>query len=290
MHLSDREICQLRQVELEILKAFMYACEKLHLHYFVVQGTLLGAVRHHGFIPWDDDIDVGMLREDYEVFMAKGKNFLPEYYFIQNHDTDPDYPQGFAKIRDTRTAFVETTCRYLHMNHGIYMDIFPFDYYPDGFLKKTQLEIQKLLLRYRIRSCLYVPADKVPTLANAVRSILKLAARIRYPSLQDAIQKQCALYSYTEKSRKRANYGSPWGKREYIPAEWVEKTTELDFEGLRVNAPLYYREYLEHVYGNYMELPPLKKRKPHHYISYLSFKEPFCMESCRHIEEKTEKA
>lgn len=275
MELSKAQISKLRKVELDILKDFIRVCEKLDIDYFIVQGTLLGAVRHHGFIPWDDDIDVGMLRKDYEVFLRDGQKLLSEKYFIQNYDTDPCYPHGFAKIRDSSTAFVETTCKNLHMNHGIFIDVFPFDYYPESFIEKTVFETRKFLLRYRIRSSLYIPADKKITLGNCIRNLVKIISKIRYPSLDRALRLQTELYGSIKQGRRYINNGSPWGKRECVPKEWMNETTVLEFEGIKVKAPRLYKEYLKSVYGDYMELPPEDKRIPHHYISALDFTRPY---------------
>lgn len=275
MDLSKEQIYKLRQTELDILRSFIHVCSQLNLKYFVVQGTLLGAVRHQGFIPWDDDIDVGMLREDYEVFLKKGQALMPDGYFIQTCDTDPEYPHGFAKIRNSKTAFVETTCKNLKMNHGIFIDVFPFDYYPERSFTRMVLNCRKLLLRYRIRCCLYIPRDEKLSVANVARTFLKALSKIIYPSLKKAIKKQSELYDYRGKSNWRINYGSPWGKRECIPAEWLKETSSMKFEGIEVSVPSRYKEYLTHVYGHYMELPPPEKRIPHHYISFIDFENAY---------------
>ena len=275
MDLTDQQINELRQVELEILRNCICAFERLHIQYFVVQGTLLGAVRHRGFIPWDDDIDIGMLREDYEIFLREGRALLPEHYFIQTHDTDPAYPHGFAKVRNSNTAFVETTCKNLSMNHGIYIDIFPFDYYPDGRLARVKFETQKLLLRYRIRCSLFIPDDGKRSAKNFVRACLKRVSKIVYPSLDVALEKQVQVYKREKSGRYRINNGSPWGKRECIPAEWIYEVTTMKFEGMDVKVPTQYKEYLTHVYGDYMTLPPPEQRIPHHFICALDFAKPY---------------
>lgn len=279
MDLSDRQIKKLRQTELDILKCFINVCRQLNLKYFVVQGTLLGSVRHKGFIPWDDDIDVGMIREDYDIFLKKGQALMPDGYFLQTSLTDPEYPHGFAKIRNSSTAFVETTCKNLHMNHGIFIDVFPFDYYPENVWDRAVLSLKKLLLRYRIRCSLYIPGDKKISVGNMIRFFMKAISCIAYPSLKKAIIKQNSLYRYRKKSSQRINYGSPWGKRECIPGKWLNEITLLEFEGIMVSAPLCYKEYLTHVYGNYMELPPPEKRVPHHYISFLDFENAYQQEN-----------
>ena len=275
MEISDTQMIQLRKVELNILRNFIEVCDKLNVSYFAIQGTLLGAVRHHGFIPWDDDIDVGMLREDYNKFLENAQMLLPEPYFLQTHRTDPMYPHGFAKIRNSATTFVETTCRNLKMNHGIYIDIFPFDYYPDSILQQTAFNLKKLILRYRIRDSLYIPTDNQMNIKNFARQSLKNFSKLLYPSLESALDAQENLYEYTKHSYNRINNGSPWGKRECIPAKWLDDTVVMDFEGMKVKAPRCYKKYLSHVYGDYMSLPPPNERVPHHYICALDFNKSY---------------
>jgi lipopolysaccharide cholinephosphotransferase len=275
MELTEEQMKILREKEMEIFRSFIDVCKKLNLQYFVVQGTLLGAVRHQGFIPWDDDIDVGMLREDFDIFIEKGQALLPEEFFVQTHFTDPAYPHGFAKIRNNQTAFVETSSKNLRMNHGIFIDVFPFDYYPDGLFSKITFETKKLLLRYRIRCSLFEPAAKEKTAGNFARWVMKEISKKIYPSLTEALDKQYALYKNIKKGRYRINNGSPWGKRECIPKEWVQTTTPVLFEGMKVAAPIKYKKYLEHVYGDYMKLPPLERRVTHHYLSYIDFEKAY---------------
>lgn len=271
MELTNSQIKQLKEKELDILKIVIQICSQLNICYFVVQGTLLGAVRHQGFIPWDDDIDIGMLRKDYDIFIKKGQDLLPPPFFIQTHATDPMYPNAFAKVRNSDTAFVETTCKNLDMNHGIYIDVFPFDFYPDNPVKSGIFQLKKLLLRYRVRCELYISADSTRSFKNLVRHLLKCTSRIVYPSLQVALKKQECLYCSTIHGKQIANHGSPWGKRECFPAEWLSDFTTLKFEGISVSAPAHYRDYLAHVYGDYMKLPPPEQRIPHHYVSLIDF-------------------
>lgn len=273
--LSKTQFQQLRETEIEILKQFIHVCEELNLSYFLVQGTLLGAVRHAGFIPWDDDIDVGMKREDYDIFLKKGQQYLKDGYFIQNVSTDPEYPHGFSKIRKTKTTFLEKSCKNLDINHGIYIDVFPFDYYPDSKLQGLILETKKVLLRYRIRCSLHIPQDKKITPQNLIRNAIKAFSCMVYPSIQEARRKQDELYSGFHEGKQRVNMGSPWGKRERIPADWIEETTLLAFENMKLRAPVNYKEYLSHVYGNYMEMPPPEERIPHHYIDEIDFEHSY---------------
>ena len=121
----------LQQRELELLRLFVRLCEQLQLRYYLVCGTALGSVKYEGFIPWDDDVDVAMPREDYEVFLEKAPSLLPEGIFLQNYRTDPAFPQIFSKLRNSNTTYIEKSAAALPINHGIFMDIFPLDGYPE---------------------------------------------------------------------------------------------------------------------------------------------------------------
>ena len=267
---NAEQLNEIKKRELEILKAVTDVCDRLGTEYFIVQGTLLGAVRHGGFIPWDDDVDIGMMRPDYDRFISGAQALLPEGLFLQNRYTEPNYPHGFAKVRFTRSAFVEYSCRKLDIDHGIFIDVFPFDRYPDDPIRAAVLNTKKLLLRYRVRSMLCSPETRAPLPKRALQKLLCAVSRAVYPDIEEALDKQTELYGSCKKGRRVISHGSPWGKRELIPAEWVEKTCTLSFEGLSVKAPAGYREYLAKVYGDYMKLPPEEKRVSHHEVFYLN--------------------
>lgn len=275
MELSDVQMHQLRETELVIFKNFINICEQLKLSWFVAQGTLLGAVRHQGFIPWDDDIDVGMFREDFEVFLEKGQNLLGSEFFLQTCYTDPEYPFGYAKIRKQNTTFLETAYKDMDMNHGIYIDIFPFDIYSNNPFENAMLFLKKNLLVYRIRSSFYLPHLEKPTLKNFIHKIIDFFSKIIYPSATEARIKQDELYKSAKKGNRRINQGSLWGKKECVPEQWLQEITILEYEGLKVKAPYHYDAYLSQLYGDYMTPPPLEERVSHHYISTLSFTESY---------------
>jgi len=132
VELTQEQNARLKAIELDIFKAFLKVCKENDLRYFLAGGTLLGAVRHKGFIPWDDDMDVLMPRKDYDRFLEIGQSLLPPEYFLQTRQTDREYPCNFAKIRDSRTTFVEKSLKDRVINHGVYIDIFPLDYFPQS--------------------------------------------------------------------------------------------------------------------------------------------------------------
>lgn len=273
--LSGEQMDKLREKELELLEQFIDVCDRLQLKYFVIEGTLIGAIRHKGFIPWDDDIDVGMLRSDYDVFLEHGQEYLPEGTFLQTHDTDPGYMHSFAKIRNSNTTFMELSSKDIKMNHGIYIDVFPFDYYPDGWLKGKIYDLKKLLIRYRVREVYYIPSDEKLTPTNLLRRALKLVSRLYCKTPEEAMKKQAELFKSVKSGRRLINNGSPWGNRERIPAEYFDETVYAAFEKLCVKAPRMYDEYLRSVYGNYMRLPPEHERIPHHYLYRFDTEKPY---------------
>lgn len=258
MELTAYQLEILKQKELELLNLFLGICAQLHLRYYILGGTLLGAVRHRGFIPWDDDIDVGMPRKDYEDFLHHAQALLPDGLFLQTHLTDPGYPANFAKLRNSRSTFVEHSLANCPINHGIYIDIFPLDYAPEQ--GKCLFSLKELLLKLRITDA-FVPG-KMKRRTKLVRRL----SRLLYPSIPEALAKRDALFRSVTTGSFLANHCGAWGKKETVPADWYGEGTVLIFEGLEVRAPCKYHQWLTQVYGDYMPLPPAEKRVPHHHI------------------------
>lgn len=268
MDLSKEQLQQLKECERDMLEAFVNICNKHKIKYFLQGGTLLGAVRHQGFIPWDDDVDVSLPRHEYERFIAIAQSELPSYYFLQTKDTDPEYPNNFAKIRDSRTTFIETSARHLNINHGAYIDIFPIDYYPDGFKAKI-FEIKKKLLTWRINTAFYMPEMSLKS------KIATLISCILYPSRRKAIEKREKLYKSVKPSQRVVNNSGAWLEKEVIPKRWCAETAEMTFEGIRVQGSAEYDEWLTYVYGDYMQLPPESERKGHHFTDAVDLDKPY---------------
>lgn len=166
MELSDQTIEKLKDIELDILKCFISICEKNNLRYFLIGGTLLGSVRHKGFIPWDDDIDVGMPRKDYELFIERARHHLPDYYFVQTFSTDPSYPNNFMKIRDSRTTFLETAVKHLRMNHGVFIDVFLLDEYPSNKMVQHWLNFENRILSNIISETFFSEKKSIEIVAS----------------------------------------------------------------------------------------------------------------------------
>ncbi len=130
MYSSDKTVAEAQKIMLEILQEVHRICQKHHITYWLAAGTLLGAVRHRGFIPWDDDMDIAMTWKDYERFLKIAPSELKEGFFLQTKDTDPAYPFPFAKIRKNNTLLIETgETGEEPYHHGIFLDIFPQNHY-----------------------------------------------------------------------------------------------------------------------------------------------------------------
>lgn len=267
VEITTEQVKSLQRCELEMLRIFIDVCEKLGMKYYLLGGTLLGAVRHQGFIPWDDDIDVGMLRADYEKLVQYGQDYLPEGFFLQTHQTDPEYPANFAKLRNCNTTFVEYSVKNCNINHGVYIDIFPLDYYPDHGV--ILFDIKALLMKLRITDAFVPGKMKLKT------KIVRCISRVLYPSISETIQKRDVLFKSVIAGRRVTNHCGAWGRKEIVPAEWFGEGQLLLFEGLKVRVPACYHEWLTQVYGNYMQLPPEEKRIGHHYVAAFDLEKPF---------------
>lgn len=276
MELTTEQLQKIKVIELNILEAFINICDKLSLRYYMMGGTMLGTVRHQGFIPWDDDIDVGMVRRDYEIFKEKAQELLPEYYFLQNMDTDNEYPHNFMKIRDSRTTFVETSLSKLKINHGVFIDIFPLDYYPDSKLMRGIFDFRVKVMNLRMRNVVIIPDDaRHSPVQEAVLSIVSKITCLRYPNFKRMQKSREHLYKKENCGLYIGNFCGAWGKKEIVPAEWYGEGCKAKFEGIEVMIPAEYDKWLTQVYGNYMKLPPENKRVTHHYTDIIDFDNPY---------------
>lgn len=248
-------------VMLDILKEVHRVCEENDIKYFIVDGTLLGAVRHGGFIPWDDDLDIAMSRVDYEKFRDIAKDKLNKEYFLQTVDTDENYKLYHIpmKVRRNNTRleeFGEDDEKY-HM--GIYIDIFPYDPMPKSRIKKF---LYKDLTCF-ILKCKY-DAGRMKSI-NAkyfIRKLLNImTAPITYKVIYKFVKKH---YKWgIEDSNDYYNYGGEliwnkdFNKEDFFPVKLIE------FEGEQFYGPNRPHSVLEKIYGDYMKLPPEDERTWH---------------------------
>lgn len=263
---------KLHSCQLIIAREIKRICEKHNIKYFIIAGTLLGAVRHGGFIPWDDDMDIGMLREDYEKFLKVAKTDLGADFFLQTPETDKNYGLPFAKILLNGTVLVEATAG-SNAKKGIFIDIFPFDVAPqneadrENHNKQTYFYKRLLLAKLNYNVC-----AKNDYVKRAVYFALKfLSAFYSHDKLVAKLEGEITRYN-NQQSEDIVNIGGAYGyKKETIKADWVRDTVEIPFEDMTISAPVDYIKYLETFYGDYMTPPPEDKRYNRHSVTELDF-------------------
>lgn len=252
---------QLQQTECDLLKIFVDICEKLDLKYYLVCGTALGAVKYGGFIPWDDDVDVGLCREDYQRFLEEAPALLPEHIFIQNYQTDPAFPHIYTKLRNSNTTFIEKNVAHLPIHHGVYIDVFPLDGYPKGKLEGKIFELRKKIFSWKQYCALEGDPKFKVRLRN--RMFRLLGYHKRTAKTMEKLEKFYCRYP-VQSSETWCNYGNWQGKLEYAPREQYGDGTWATFEGLRVRIPENYDAYLTQKYGDWRADLPKEKQVSHH--------------------------
>ena len=265
---------ELQKVEMKLFLCFSEICEKLNLNYFLVCGSAIGAIRHRGFIPWDDDMDVGMYREDYNKFMELAPSLLPDGVFLQNYKTDPKFPYVFAKLRDSNTTFIQNIMSNLDMNHGIYMDIFPLDGYPDSRLAQKKLSIMKKHYMRQVVCAFNMPKNL--SLRGRVSVSLFRAIGCHKRTAKILSRYEALISKYPVKNSKViCNHGTWYGDKDYISAEFYGKGTDATYEGIKVRVPEKYDEYLTALYGDWRTPPPPEKQIGSHSCEICDTKLPY---------------
>lgn len=262
------DVRQLQKRLLDILIAFDRVCRQHNLRYCLCGGTLLGAVRHKGFIPWDDDLDVSMPRPDYERFRIHSRQWLPEHFEFICPENDPDYPLPFGKIQDARTTLIER--RHLYYLGGCYIDVFPFDAYPDNrLLRRLQC------MRYHwLKQCLYLVHRDPYRHGHGPSSWAPLAVRKIYTmdGIQKRIRRVLTRYDYDTRSLA-CSYTDGFGK--ILPKTITDDYCEYDFEGHRFMGIRDYDPYLKCMYGPDYMTPPPENRRFQHCFDYLDLEHPY---------------
>lgn len=252
----------MKAIELDILKEFHSFCVEHQIHYFISHGTLLGAIRYKGFIPWDDDVDVLVPREDYEKLLSVYPDNI-RYHLIA-HEKNKDYLYPFAKLYDTSTHKVENNLDN-GIDHGLAIDIFPLDHWDDDLEKAKQESKRQRKNMFRLGlSKLQKPDSRHPA-KRFVKGILMIPCKLRGSAYY--VEKLIQGAHKPDQTGSRYMGGKAWnvyGERDILPAEVFEEAIELEFEGERFFAPIGYDAFLTSLYGDYLPEPPVEKRKTHH--------------------------
>ena len=269
MQEGNLEICnkkitdeEYKDILLNIMESIDKFCRENNIKYFMLGGTMLGAVRHKGFIPWDDDIDIGMLRSDYELFCRNYKDDINKYYQVISIDNNEKYYLPAAKVIDTRTSLMENLNQAIMI--GAYIDVFPLDYVEPNKDGKFEFFTRNKLIR-NIESLKKMRISRNRSLwKNILVTVAHMICRKKVHTIATQDDKRAKELSYQYRTTLIANYHGAWKEREIMDSSIFDEISEYDFCGRKFYGVKDYDTYLTKMYGNYMKLPPKEKRVTHH--------------------------
>ena len=273
--LTKEEFRKLQLTQVDLLKELDRVCRKNNICYVLGFGSMLGAVRHKGYIPWDDDADIMMLREDYERFRKCAGDLNPDICYFQDHYNDPDFLWGYGKLRRTGTKYVRAGQEHMKGKTGIFIDIFPMDDVPNSLIGCVVQDIECFF----IRKTLYSRVGKYEakglaklgysflslfSVKSCYRSIERLAAKSRNakPNRVRILMFMCDGKRNPKNSLK-TRYG--------MEKRWILERSEYDFENLKLYGSKDYDGCLKYLFDDYMTPPPENEREQHAPVSEIVF-------------------
>lgn len=262
LHLDKEQLRKLQLIELELLVEFDRVCRKNNIRYTLTGGTLLGAVRHKGFIPWDDDADVSMLRKEYEKFRKACETDLGEKYYFQDMKNTEGYRWGYGKLRKKDTLFLREHQEHMPYKQGVFIDIFPRDGVPDGIITRKLHKFQCFCVRKALWSEVGRYADRRFYMRRWFQVLRWLSGDRIYDIYDRLVEKSNRCDGKETRLVRNLTFPIPDGKDGYL-REWYGESTELEFEGHFFMVNKAYQKWLSQEFGDYMLLPPVEKRKVH---------------------------
>lgn len=271
--MDDLQLARIHKIQLEIANEVKRICDENNINYFLIAGSLLGAVRHKGFVPWDDDMDIGMLRKDYAKFLEIASKDLNDKYYLETWDVSSGYGLPFGKIRKKGTKYIERKSKDVRCHPGIFIDIFPFDNVPNNKILRLTHEYRIKFYQYLIlERCMYNISFDFCGIKGLVYSLLKKRAKgLGVKGLKERYEAVSRRYNKKQTECVVAVGGSYGYKKETIKLAWVSRIDELEFEGHLFKVPKGYKEYLTYFYGDFMKPPSIDKRYNRHGIIELKF-------------------
>lgn len=257
--LTEQELRDLQLIEVEMLAEVDRICKKCGIKYCISAGTMLGAVRHQGFIPWDDDADVAFLRPEYEKFRKACETELDKTrFYFQDYRNTRGYRWGYGKLRRRGTEFIRLNQEFMPYEQGVFIDIMPYDNVPDNYILRAFNNFRCFLYRKAFWSAV---GRKTTT------GFTKLVFEVLYKIPEEKLYKSYNRFiaRCNRKTTKRIRifaFPVPGKEFGYLRSSFDE-LVEIEFEGVTLMGMKDYDTYLGYKYGNYMKLPPVEKRKVH---------------------------
>ena len=255
MRLIDINECQ--QILLDIAKAVDSICRQNHIPYYLLGGSMLGAIRHKGFIPWDDDMDIGIPRSYYEKFLEIANKTLPLHYKVLTYKNDKRIVFGVSKIQDVRTLIDDPRSRHpLDQQLGINVDIFPLDY-----CGKLGVKYYSSRVLIRLQRLLFVESTRPNIFKTLSRKVLRALFSVRQSYLPEVVDK--IIVGFSNKNSFMGSFWSGYKAKHIMPSDVWGEPTEYKFEDAYFLGVYDYDSYLTTLMGNYMQLPSINKRIAH---------------------------
>lgn len=265
----DNILKQIQSTELEILIYFDNFCKENHLKYSLSGGTLLGAIRHKGFIPWDDDVDCMMMREDYDRLISLwNEKADTDKYILQLKDNSPAFSQSFAKIRKNNTTFLQEGEPAGEYHNGLFIDIMPADRFPNGKFRRSLYYIDVML--YQLFTREFVPPKSgffVKTVTGFILSLTNSKSRVR---LRKFYLNKLTKYN-NDKTLEIISTETVSSMHRHYSPDLMNETVDVEYEGVMLKASSKWKEILEVGYGDYMKYPPKEEQLWKHHPVVIDF-------------------
>ena len=259
-YISEEELKRIQEIQQELIREVARICRKCGIHFNMVGGTMLGAIRHQGYIPWDDDADIGFLRTEYEKFREACKSELNhEKYYMQDLRDTEGYRWGYGKLRRKNTEFIRLNQEFMPYEQGISIDLMPSDNVPDSYIARTIHFFRCFLYRKIFWSEVGSKSEKNVWIRFLYRFLRMIPMKQVIKSYQHFIDS-----SQNKKTQLVRILTFPTPKRVYgYERRWYTQIKPYPFGDMMLPGAKDYDGYLQVKYGDYMELPPEEKRKTH---------------------------
>lgn len=260
VEIDKRSLRMLQMIELEMLLEVDRICKKYQIPYNIIGGTLLGSVRHKGFIPWDDDADLAMMRKDYKRFRSICREELDSSkYYFQDAEVTEGYRWSYGKLRRKDTLFLRESQEHMPYEQGVFIDIFPVDHVPDAYIPRAIYNF----LCFCVRKILWSEVGKYQERNILKRNVYRLLSMIPEKDVIRCYKRMVHNQNAIDSRYARIGLMPVPGKGFGYPKKWYTQSADYEFEGYSLKGIRDAHDFLTFIFGNYMELPPKKNRKMH---------------------------